>query len=44
MYKVENIDIIWMRYAIVFADYASIFGEVSVGAVLIYNGIIIGYG
>lgn len=44
MHAVENIDSIWMRYAIMFADYANLFGEVPVGAVLIDNGKIVGYG
>lgn len=44
MYNIENIDVIWMRYAIVLAGFANLFEEVSVGAVLVYNGSIIGYG
>lgn len=44
MFAVENIDSIWMRYAIVFADYANLSGEVPVGAVLVYNGKIVGFG
>lgn len=44
MFNIENIDVIWMRYAVVLADYAEFLGEVSVGAVLVYNGSIVGYG
>lgn len=44
MYNIENIDVIWMRYAIFLADYANVSGEVSIGAVLIYNGNVVGYG
>lgn len=44
MYDIENIDIIWMRYAIVLAGFAVFYGEISVGAVLVYNGNPIGYG
>lgn len=44
MYDIEDIDVIWMRYAITLADCAGVSGEISVGAVLIYNGSIIGYG
>lgn len=44
MCNVEDIDIIWMRYAVIFADFASFYGDVSVGAVLVYKGRIIGYG
>lgn len=44
MYSIVNIDVIWMRYAIMLADCAGFFGEVSVGAILVYNGSIVGYG
>lgn len=44
MYGIENIDNVWMRYAMMLADCANLLGEVSVGAVLIYDGSVVGYG
>ncbi|URJ25017.1 tRNA adenosine(34) deaminase TadA [Candidatus Blochmannia ocreatus (nom. nud.)] len=44
MYTIENIDILWMRHAITLANYASVMGEISVGAVLIKNNKLIGLG
>ncbi|WP_159715150.1 tRNA adenosine(34) deaminase TadA [Blochmannia endosymbiont of Camponotus nipponensis] len=44
MYDIENIDVIWMRYAITLAKYAEIIGEISVGAILVRDGKIISCG
>lgn len=46
MYKpnIVDMDIVWMRYAIILAEIASLSGNIAIGAVLVYDGRSIGYG
>lgn len=48
IHAVDNIlnheDRIWMQYALILANQAQYYGEVPVGAVLVFNGYIIGSG
>lgn len=44
MRNITYMDGIWMQYALILADIAKISGDVSIGAVLVLNGQLIGYG
>lgn len=41
---IVDMDVIWMQYALVFADFANISGDISIGAVLVLDEQLIGYG
>lgn len=43
-YDLIDIDVIWMRYALLISDFAIKSKDISIGAVLILNGELIGYG
>ncbi|ADV33921.1 tRNA-specific adenosine deaminase [Candidatus Blochmanniella vafra str. BVAF] len=44
MFDLLDMDIIWMRYAITLASVAALSGNVAIGAVLVYDGRLVGYG
>lgn len=44
MENILDVDIIWMRYALIFANFSNFSKDVSIGSVLVYRGRLIGYG
>lgn len=44
MCNLIDLDIIWMRYALIFANFANTSNDISIGAVLVLNNTLIGYG
>lgn len=44
MYKIIDMDVIWMTYALILSDISNRSKDVTIGAVLVLHGNIIGYG
>lgn len=44
MTNILDVDVIWMRYALIFSRFSNFSQDVSVGSVLVYRGYLIGYG